>query len=69
MNKNQKDQYNWKNIDFPSRSKDWKKFESNNKSTAFNILYVPYNTEKIRHVHKSKYNLTRENQSSYLNDY
>ena len=26
------DKYNWKDIDFPSHSKDWKKFESNNKS-------------------------------------
>ena len=26
------DQYNLKEIDFPSHSKDWKKFESNNKS-------------------------------------
>ena len=33
------DQYNWK--DFPSRSKDWKKFEQSNKKTALNILYVP----------------------------
>ena len=24
------DKYNWKEIDFPSHSKDWKKFESNN---------------------------------------
>ena len=56
------DQYSWKDIDFPSHCKDWKKFESNNKSIALNILYVPYNTEKIRHTYKSKYNLTRENQ-------
>ena len=56
------DQYNWKEIDFPSHGKDWKKFESNNKSTALNILYVPYNTEKIRHAYKSKYHLTRKNQ-------
>ena len=35
------DQYNWKEIDFPSYSKDWKNFELNNK-------FVPYNTEKIR---------------------
>ena len=42
--------------------KNLKKFESNNKSIALNILYVPYNTEKIRHAYKSKYNLTRENQ-------
>ena len=38
------DQYNWKGIDFPSHSKDWKKFESNNKSIALNILYVLHNT-------------------------
>ena len=25
-------------------------------------MYVPYNTEKIRHAYKSKYNLNRENQ-------
>ena len=37
------DQYNWKNIDFPSTSKDWRKLELNNE-TALNILYVPHNT-------------------------
>ena len=56
------DKYNWKKIDFPSHSKDWKKFELNSKSIARNILYVPHNTEKIRHAYKSKYNLTRESQ-------
>ena len=56
------DQYNRKDINFPSHSKDWKKFESNNKSLALNILYVPHNTEKIRHAYKSKYNLKRESQ-------
>ena len=56
------DQYDWKDIDFPSHDKDWKKFEPNNKSVAFNILYVPHNTEKIRHGYKLKYNLKRENQ-------
>ena len=60
------DQYNWKEIDFLSHNKDWKKFESNNKSIALNNLYVPYNSEKIRHGYKSKYNLTRENS---LNNY
>ena len=56
------DQYNWKEVDFPSHGKDWEKFELNNKSIALNILYVPHNTEKIRYAYKSKYNLTRENQ-------
>ena len=31
------DQYNWKDIDFPATSKDWKKLESNNE-IALNIL-------------------------------
>ena len=55
------EQYNWKNIDFPSMSKDWKKFELNNK-IARNILYVPHNTKKIEDAYKSKHNLTREKQ-------
>ena len=56
------DKCDWKEIDFLSTGNDQKKFESNNKSIALNILYVPYNTEKIRYAYKSKYNLTRENQ-------
>ena len=52
--------------DFPSHSKDWKKFESNNKSVALNILYVPHNTKEKRHAYKSKYNLNSENQEILL---
>ena len=55
------DQYKWKGIDFLSHSKDWKKFEQNNKTTALNILFVPYNTEKIRLAYTSKYNNKRNN--------
>ena len=36
--------YNWKAIEFPAGSKDWKKFEQNNEINAPNTLYVPYNT-------------------------
>ena len=60
------DQYNWKEINFPSHRKDWKRFELNNKLIALNILYVPYNTKKIRHANKSKCNLNRENQVTLL---
>ena len=56
------DQYNWKDIEFPSHSKDWKKFEQNNKTIALNILFVPYNTKQIRLAYKSKYNYKRDNQ-------
>ena len=55
------DQYNWKDIDFPSTSKDWKKFELNNK-IALNILYVPHNTRKVNIAYKSKNNLTCDKQ-------
>ena len=34
--------YNWKDTEFPSHSKDWRKFECNNKIIALNILFVPY---------------------------
>ena len=55
------EEYNWKDIDFPSTSKDWKKFELTNE-VALNILYVPHNTKKIKIAYKSKHNLTREKQ-------
>ena len=51
------EKYNWEDIDFPSTSKDWKKFE-----VELNILYVPYNTKKINIAYKSKNNLTKKKQ-------
>ena len=55
------DQYNWKDIDFPSTSKDWRKFELNNE-ISLSILYVSHNTKKIHIAYKSRYNLIREKQ-------
>ena len=55
------EKYNWKDIDFPSTSKDWKKFELNNE-VVLNILCVPHGTKKIEISYKSKHNLTREKQ-------
>ena len=54
------EQYNWKDIYFPSTSKDWSKFELNNE-IALNILYVSH-TKKIEIAYKSKHNSTREKQ-------
>ena len=48
------EKYNWKDIDFPSTSKDWKKFEQNDESIALNVLYVSYGTKKISLAYKSK---------------
>ena len=58
--------YNWKDIEFTSRSKDWRKFEQNNKTIALNILYVPYNTKQIKQAYISKYNNERDNQVNLL---
>ena len=58
--------YNWKDIEFPSHSKDWRKFECNNKTIALNILYVPYNTKEIRQAYISKHNDERDNQVNLL---
>ena len=55
------EKYHWEDIDFPSTSKDWKKFECNN-AIALNILYVPHNTKKINIAYKSKNNLIQEKQ-------
>ena len=62
------DQYDWNEIDFPSKKKDWKKFELNNKSIALNILYVPYNTERIRPAYVSKHNFNRKKLSNSFDD-
>ena len=35
------DQYEWKEIKFPSYKKVWNEFEKNNKAIALNVLYVP----------------------------
>ena len=58
--------YNWKDIEFPSHSKDWRKFEQNNKTIALNILYIPYNTKEIRQAYISKHNDERDNQVNLL---
>ena len=55
------EKYNWKDIDFLSTSKDWKKFELNNE-VALTILYVPHGTKKMEIAYRSKHNLIREKQ-------
>ena len=58
--------HNWKDIEFPSHSKDWKKFEQNNKTYALNGLYVPYDTKQIKQAYISKYNDERDSQVNLL---
>ena len=60
------DNYNWNDVEFPSHSKYWKKFEQNNKTIGLNILFAPYNTKQIKPAYISKYNHKRENQVNLL---
>ena len=60
------DQYQWKEIDFPTHSKDWKKIELSNKSIALIILFVPHNTKETRCAYKSKQNEKEKNQVTLL---
>ena len=58
--------YKWKDKEFPSHSKDWKKFEQSNVTIALKILYIPYNTKQIKQAYISKYNNERDNQVNLL---
>ena len=46
------DQCNWKDIEFLPTSKDWRKFELNDK-VPLNILYIPHNTKRIQLAYRS----------------
>ena len=54
--------YNWEEIEFPSGTKDWKKFERNNKTIALNILFLQHNTEKTRVAYRSEHKNKRKRQ-------
>ena len=54
--------YNLKGIDFSAGSKDWIKFEKNNKIIALNVLYVPRNTKTTSVAFRSEYNNKRKKQ-------
>ena len=59
--------YNWEEIDFPAGSKEWQKFEWNNKTIALNVLYIPHNTKTISVAYRSEYNNKRK--SNFANNY
>ena len=46
------DQYNWKEINFPSHKNNLNEFEKNNRTIALNVLHNPHNIEEIRHAYK-----------------
>ena len=52
--------YNWDNICFPARHKDYSAFDKNNSNIAINILYVPHNTKQVKQEYISKHNNERD---------
>ena len=42
--------YNWEGINFPARSKEWRKVKQNNDTIALNILYAEKNTKKKKKI-------------------
>ena len=49
-------------IEFPTRIKDWKRFERNNKTIVLNILFAPHNEKTLNLAYKSKDNPKCKNQ-------
>ena len=60
------EQHKWKETDFSSHREDWKKFQTNNKTIALNILCAHRNSEEIRPAFVSEHNLKREIQAVFL---
>ena len=53
-------QYNWKDIKFPSDKEDFKKFEQNNKEIALNVLFVSHNKTEMEPAYTSRNKLVSE---------
>ena len=49
-------QYNWKDIKFPSDKENWKKFQQNDKDIALNEWFASHNKKEIEIAYKLKYN-------------
>lgn len=60
------DQYNWKDINFPTGRSDWKKFKRNKKLIHLNILYVEHNIIKTSLAYKSKHDKNLTNHVTLL---
>ena len=48
--------YNWKGVKSPAGTKEWIKFERNNRTIALNLLYIPSNTKTVTVGYRSEYN-------------
>ena len=51
VKKNVKDQYDWRDISFPTGPKDCKKFKTNNRTIALNVLLAPQKRKRKTNLH------------------
>ena len=51
-----------KGIKFPAGSKEWVKYEENNKTIPLNVLYIPRNTKTISVSYRSEHSNKRKKQ-------
>ena len=56
----------WKDIDFLSHQKDWKKFEQNNNSITLNVLFISHKSEELTLAYELEHNFMQENQALLL---
>ena len=57
------DNYDWTEIEFPAHSKNWRKYECNNKTIALNVLYVSYN-DRQKKVNDEENQENKENKEN-----
>ena len=57
-----------KDKDFSSYKRDWANFEQNNESIALNVLFSSKDSEEIKLLYKSEYNLEQENKVLLIHD-
>ena len=58
--------FNWQGINYPSKIGDWKTFEKNNPTIAFNIFYTK---EEVLPAYGSKHDPTRKKTNNSVNDF
>ena len=53
--------------EFPEHSKDWRKFECNNKTIALNLLYLPCNKkQKVNDDNEDEFDGTKYIRPAYI---
>ena len=52
--------FKWEGINFPSKKDDWKKFEKNNVTVAFNVLYAKERKKYPAYVSKNNSNCEKQ---------